>query len=65
MPEIKYCICTSVNTNFATKEWRSFEGGAPVEVSLQLDFEETELITKEDVEGDTKVGRWAEKGSYF
>ena len=65
LPEIKYCICTSVNTNFATKEWRSFEGGAPVEVSLQLEFEETELITKEDVEGDTKVGRWAEKGRYF
>ena len=65
LPEIKYCICTSVNTNFATKEWRSFEGGAPISVSLQLDFEETELITQEDVFGDTKVGRWAGKERNF
>ncbi len=59
LPQIKYCVCTAVNTNFATKEWRSFEGGAPIEVSLQLDFEETELITQDDVMGSTSVGRFA------
>ena len=59
LPELKYCICTNVSTNFATREWRSFDGGAPVEISLQLDFEETELITQEDVLGNTKVGRFS------
>ena len=59
LPELKYCICTNVSTNFATREWRSFDGGAPVEISLQLDFEETELITQDDVMGSTSVGRFA------
>ena len=58
LPQLKYCVCTGVNTNFATKEWRAFEGGAPVEVSLQIDFEETELITQEDVLGKTVSGRF-------
>lgn len=65
LPQLKYCVCTSVNTNFATREWRSFEGGAPVEVSLQLDFEETELITQEDVMGATPVGRFRKTGRTF
>lgn len=65
LPQLKYCVCTAVNTNFATKEWRSFEGGAPIEVSLQLDFEETELITEDDVMGSTSVGRFKETGRTF
>jgi len=66
LPQLKYCVCTSVNTNFSTKEWRSFKGGAPIEVSLQLDFEETELITKDDVMGSTSVGRFKNaKGNKF
>lgn len=66
LPQLKYCVCTAVNTNFATKEWRSFKGGAPIEVSLQLDFEETELITKDDVMGSTSVGRFKNtKGNKF
>jgi hypothetical protein len=65
LPSIKYCVCTAVNTNFATKEWRSFEGGAPIEVSLQLDFEETELITEDDVMGSTSVGRFTESKRRF
>jgi len=59
LPELKYCICTNVSTNFATREWRSFDGGGAAEISLQLDFEETELITQEDVLGNTKVGRFS------
>lgn len=65
LPQLKYCVCTAVNTNFATKEWRSFEGGAPIEVSLQLDFEETELITQDDVMGSTSVGRFKESKRRF
>lgn len=65
LPQLKYCVCTAVNTNFATKEWRSFQGGAPIEVSLQLDFEETELITEGDVRGSTSVGRFKRSGRKF
>ena len=65
VPELKYCVCSNVTTNFAGKEWRAFAGGAPVEISLQMDFEETELITQNDVLGKTTVGRFKNnKGSF-
>jgi len=65
LPEIKYCVCTAVNTNFTQQGWRSFEGGAPVDISLQLTFQETEIITSEDVEGNTSVGRFKKGGHNF
>ena len=65
LPEIKYCVCTSVNTNFTQQGWRSFEGGAPVDISLQLTFQETEIITSEDVMGNTSVGRFQKGGHNF
>ena len=65
LPEIKYCVCTAVNTNFTQQGWRSFEGGAPVDISLQLTFQETEIITSEDVEGNTSVGRFKESKRRF
>jgi len=65
IPEIKYCVCTTVNTNFTGTGWKSFEGGAPVDISLQLTFQETEIITGEDVMGNTEVGRYADSGRRF
>ena len=65
IPEIKYCVCTTVNTNFTGTGWKSFDGGAPVDVSLQLTFQETEIITGEDVMGETEVGRYADSGRMF
>ena len=59
LPELKMCVCTGVNTNFSGSGWRSFAGGAPVDVSLQLTFAETEIITGEDVLGATTAGRFA------
>ena len=59
LPEIKFCVCTNVNTNFTAQGWKSFEGGAPVDISLQMTFQETEIITGEDVTGNTKNGRFA------
>ena len=56
LPEIKYCVCTNVGSNFGGDVWRTFRGGAPTEVKLTLDFQETELITQEDVLGMTEVG---------
>ena len=66
IPEIKMCVLKTVNTNFAAQNaWRSLENGAPVEISLALTFMETELVTGEDVIGDTKVGRFVETGRKF
>ena len=65
LPEIKFCICTNVNTNFTAQGWKSFEGGAPVDISLQMTFQETEIVTGEDVDGNTNVGRFKEYGGNF
>ena len=65
IPQIKFCVCTAVNTNFTGTGWRSFKGGAPTEISLQLTFSETEIITGEDVLGNTEVGRFAGEGGFF
>lgn len=50
LPKLKRCICKSVNTNFTTAGWRSFEEGAPTTITLQLGFEEVDIITSEQVE---------------
>ena len=66
IPQIKYCICTSVATNFTGGgSWRSFEEGAPTDVQLSLSFQETEIITQEDVFGKTEVGRFKNEEGYF
>jgi hypothetical protein len=65
IPELKYCICKNVKTDFGEGTWKSFQGGHPVEISLSLEFTETELITEEDVFGDTAVGRFKGKGRNF
>ena len=59
LPEIKFCICTAINTNFTAQGWKSFEGGAPTDITLQMTFQETEIVTGEDVSGNTKNGRFA------
>ena len=50
VPKLKQCICKSVNTNFTTAGWKSFEEGAPTTITLQLGFEEVDIITSGDVE---------------
>ena len=52
LPKIKNCICKSVNTNFTTAGWKSFEDGAPSTITLQLGFEEIDIITQTDVQPD-------------
>lgn len=66
IPQIKMCVCKNVTTNFSSQNtWKSFENGAPVEISLGLSFIETELVTGDDVMGDTKFGRFTETGRGF
>lgn len=50
LPKLKTCICKSINTNFATAGWSSFEDGAPTSITLQLGFEEIDIVTSTDVE---------------
>jgi hypothetical protein len=49
LPCLKPCICKSINTNFATAGWHSFKDGAPTSITLQMQFEEIEIITAGDV----------------
>ena len=52
LPKLHRCICKSVNTNFTTAGWRSFEDGAPTTITLQLGFEEVDIVTAGQVEID-------------
>ena len=65
IPQIKTCILKGVNTNFTGSGWKTFEGGAPVDITLQLSFEETEIVTQEDVFGQTTVGQYKTDKGYF
>ncbi len=49
LPRLKPMVCKSVNTNYTTAGWRSFENGAPTSVTLQLGFEEIDIITSDEV----------------
>jgi len=47
--KIATCVCTAVETNYTPDGVKSFEGGAPVKITMSLSFQETELLTKERV----------------
>ena len=59
MPAIKYCICKGINVNYTPQGWRTLPNSSPVDIQLTLSFEETEVITQEDVQGATKHGDFA------
>ena len=43
-------MCTNVETNYTPNGvWTAFNMGAPVSVTLGLSFQETELVTAEDI----------------
>ena len=66
IPQLKMCVLKTVTTNFSPQNaWRSFRSSAPVEISLALTFEETEVVTGEDIIGETPVGRFKDSGRRF
>ena len=66
IPQIKYCICKSVNTNWTGQGWKSFRDGATVDITLTLSFEETEIVTQDDVLGtNDSVGDFSSFGGNF
>jgi len=48
--KIATCVCTAVETNYTPDGVKSFEGGAPTKITMNLSFQETELLTKERIQ---------------
>ena len=65
IPEIKFCVLKTVGTNYTGQGWKTLEGGAPADITLSLSFEETEIVTQEEVVGETKVGDFSKIGGTF
>ena len=57
IPQIKYCVCTNVTTNYAPNGWQSHDDGSPVVTQLGLSFKETELVVAQDVDGRIRDGK--------
>jgi len=49
LPKLHPCVCKSINTNYATAGWHSFVDGAPTSITLQLQFEEINIVTSEQI----------------
>ena len=47
--KIATCVCTGCEVNYTPDGVKSFEGGAPTRITMNLTFQETELLTKERV----------------
>jgi len=65
LPQIKFCVLKTVGTNYTGQGWRTLENGAPADITLNLSFEETEIVTQEDVFGNTSTGDFKNIGGNF
>ena len=61
LPAIKYCICKGINVNYSPQGWRTLPNSSPVDIQLTLSFEETEIVTQEDVQGQSKFGDFKDR----
>ena len=46
---VSECVLTSVGVDYAPNGWASFNDGYPVQTTLSLSFQETEIMTKDKV----------------
>jgi len=46
---VSECVLTSVNVDYAPNGWAAFNDGYPVQTTLSLSFQETEIMTKDRV----------------
>ena len=46
---VSECVLTSVNVDYAPNGWAAFNDGYPVQTTLSLTFQETEIMTKDRV----------------
>ena len=61
LPAIKYCICKGINVNYSPQGWRTLPNSSSVDIQLTLSFEETEIVTQEDVQGQSKFGDFKDR----
>jgi hypothetical protein len=47
--KIATCVCTACEVNYTPDGVKSFEGGAPTKITMNVSFQETEMITKKKV----------------
>jgi len=47
--KIATCVCTGCEVNYTPDGVKSFEGGAPTKITMNVSFQETELLTKERI----------------
>lgn len=57
LPEIKQCYLTSLNTSYNNSTNAFFEDNSPFEVDIDLTFQETRALTREDLYGGRKGSR--------
>jgi hypothetical protein len=48
-PELDFCVCTGITTDYNSGQMQLLKSGHPVQMSLQLTFLETSLRTKENI----------------
>ena len=48
--QIKTCVLKSVNVDYAPFSWSTYVDGMPVQTKLALQFQEADIITKQDIE---------------
>jgi len=46
---VSECVLTSVNVDYAPNGWAAFNDGYPIQTTLSLNFQETEIMTKDRV----------------
>jgi hypothetical protein len=50
MPRIGKCVLTNIDVNYAPSgQYSTYSNGVPTEISVQLTFTETVVLTKEDI----------------
>ena len=49
--KIGTCVLTSMNVDYAPNGWSTFQDGSPTNIRMTLNFTETEIVTKQRVDG--------------
>jgi hypothetical protein len=52
----KKCVLTGVSVDYTPNGYATFADGMPVEIRMQLSFQETSIISKTDIKDSTELG---------
>ena len=53
LPKYGDCVLKNIEVNYAPNGWAAFDSGAPVQATLSLQFEETQILDKEKIKQGT------------